>query len=52
VLLTLLSLPRTIPLVRTLHDRCDEGPAMNEALAGTARLTLVFCLLFSLGLII
>jgi 1,4-dihydroxy-2-naphthoate octaprenyltransferase len=52
VLLTLLSLPRVIPLVKTLRHRCDDGPAMNEALAGTARLTLVFCLLFSLGLII
>ena len=52
VLLTLLSLPRVPPLVKTLARRHDDGPAMNAALAGTARLTLVFCILFGIGLIL
>ena len=29
--------------------RCEDGPALNEALAGTARLGLAFSLLFCLG---
>ena len=52
VLLTLLSLPRVSPLVGTLSKNYDDGPAMNIALAGTARLTLVFCILFSIGLML
>jgi 1,4-dihydroxy-2-naphthoate octaprenyltransferase len=52
VLLTALSLPMATPLLGTLRDRHDDGPAMNEALAGTARLTFLFCFLFSIGLII
>lgn len=52
VLLTLLSLPRVSPLVGTLSKNYDDGPAMNRALAGTARLTLVFCILFSIGLML
>jgi 1,4-dihydroxy-2-naphthoate octaprenyltransferase len=50
ILLPLLSLPLAIPLARTLAARHDDGPAMNAALAGTARLALVFCLIFAVGL--
>jgi 1,4-dihydroxy-2-naphthoate octaprenyltransferase len=50
ILLPLLSLPLAIPLVKTLVARHEDGPAMNAALAGTARLTLVFCVLFAVGL--
>ena len=50
ILLPLLSAPLAVPLVRTLATRRKDGPAMNAALAGTARLALVFCLLFAAGL--
>jgi 1,4-dihydroxy-2-naphthoate octaprenyltransferase len=50
ILLPLLALPLALPLVRTLATRREDGPAMNAALAGTARLTLVYCLLLGLGL--
>ncbi len=50
ILLPLLSLPLSLPLVRTLSTRREDGPAMNAALAGTARLSLVYCLLFAIGL--
>ncbi len=47
-LLALLSLPLALPLVRRL---CRErGRALNGVLAGTARLELVYGLLFALGL--
>ncbi|HUF37285.1 MAG TPA: 1,4-dihydroxy-2-naphthoate polyprenyltransferase [Anaerolineales bacterium] len=49
-LLTWLSLPIAVPLVRSV--RKVRGKALNEALARTGRLELVFALLFSLGLII
>jgi 1,4-dihydroxy-2-naphthoate octaprenyltransferase len=51
ILLPLLSVPLAIPLVRTLATRREDGPAMNAALAGTARLTLVYCLLLAVGLL-
>lgn len=50
VLLPLLSAPLALPLVRTLATRREDGPAMNAALAGTARLTLAYCLLLAVGL--
>ncbi len=50
ILLPLLALPLTVPLVRTLVARRQDGPAMNAALAGTARLSLVFSLLLAIGL--
>jgi 1,4-dihydroxy-2-naphthoate octaprenyltransferase len=50
ILLPLLSLPLALPLVKTLAARHEDGPAMNAALAGTARLALVFCLLLAIGL--
>jgi 1,4-dihydroxy-2-naphthoate octaprenyltransferase len=51
ILLPLFALPLAVPLVRTLATRREDGPAMNAALAGTARLTLVYCLLLAIGLI-
>ncbi|MHB8646028.1 MAG: 1,4-dihydroxy-2-naphthoate polyprenyltransferase [Thermomicrobiales bacterium] len=48
VALPLLSLPLVPPLVRRL--RRERGRALNGVLAGTARLELVFGLLFALGL--
>jgi 1,4-dihydroxy-2-naphthoate octaprenyltransferase len=50
ILLPLLALPLAAPLVRALVERRDDGPAMNAALAGTARLALVYCLLLAVGL--
>jgi 1,4-dihydroxy-2-naphthoate polyprenyltransferase len=48
VLLALLSLPLVPPLFRRL--RRERGRALNGVLAGTARLELVYGLLFALGL--
>jgi 1,4-dihydroxy-2-naphthoate octaprenyltransferase len=44
----------TLPLARTLclKIECDLGHNLNESLAGTARLSLVFSLLFSLGMVL
>lgn len=50
ILLPLLSLPLAPRLARTLAVRHEDGPAMNAALAGTARLALLYCLLFAVGL--
>jgi 1,4-dihydroxy-2-naphthoate octaprenyltransferase len=50
ILLPLLALPLAFPLVRALRARHDDGPAMNAALAGTARLSLAYSLLFAVGL--
>jgi 1,4-dihydroxy-2-naphthoate octaprenyltransferase len=51
VILPFLTLPMTVPLLRTLAKEYRDGPAMNRALAGTARYTLVFCLLFAIGIV-
>lgn len=51
VLLALLSVPLTVPLVRTMTTATD-GPTLNQALAGTARLTLVYCVLLSVGMVL
>jgi 1,4-dihydroxy-2-naphthoate polyprenyltransferase len=48
VLLALLSLPLVPPLLRRLHG--ERGRALNGVLAGTARLELIYGLLFALGL--
>jgi len=48
-LLPLVSLPMAISLSRTVCQK--EGRVLNQSLASTARLTLVFSLLFSVGLI-
>jgi 1,4-dihydroxy-2-naphthoate octaprenyltransferase len=49
VLLTWLSLPLARQQVTMVLRQ--EGRILNQALAGTARLELVYCLLFALGLI-
>jgi 1,4-dihydroxy-2-naphthoate octaprenyltransferase len=51
LLLPFLALPLAPPLVRTVRTRTD-GPSLNEALAQTGRLELVFCLLLSAGLLL
>ncbi|MDD5204328.1 MAG: 1,4-dihydroxy-2-naphthoate polyprenyltransferase [Desulfobacterales bacterium] len=49
-LLPLLSVPRAVRLVRSL--RVLSGSRLNESLADTAKLTLIFSLLLCLGLLI
>lgn len=51
LLLALLSLPLAPQIVRTVRSRTD-GPSLNEALAQTGRLELVFCLLLSAGILL
>jgi 1,4-dihydroxy-2-naphthoate octaprenyltransferase len=50
VFLPWLSLPLAVRAIRGIH-RADDGPAFNRLLAATARLALVFCILFSIGLV-
>jgi len=50
VLLSWLSLPLATSLWKQI--RHDKGRALNPALAGTARLTLIYALLFSVGMIV
>ncbi len=50
VLLAWLSMPLAVPLWRTLSRQ--EGRILNKVLAGTARLELVYGLLFALGLVL
>lgn len=49
VLLPWLTAPLALSLARVIHAE-PSGPALNEALAGTAKLTLGFALLFAAGL--
>ncbi len=49
--LALLALPLQPPLARAVRDRTD-GAALNQALADSARLELVFCVLLSIGLLL
>jgi 1,4-dihydroxy-2-naphthoate octaprenyltransferase len=49
--LTALAWPLAVPLARTVRTRTD-GPALNEALAGTGRLLAVFSLLLSAGILL
>lgn len=51
VLLPLLSLPLAAPVVRLVRNRTD-GPSLNEALARTGMLKLVFCVLLSAGVLL
>ena len=51
VLLPLLTLPPAVGISRVVLTR-SEGPALNAALAGTARLSLGFALLLAAGLAI
>lgn len=50
LLLTWLSAPLAAPLLRTVNSQV--GRALNTALAGTARLEIVYAILFALGLIV
>ena len=49
VLLPWASAPRALALFRVIRST-EEGPALNEALAGTAQLGFLFSVLFALGL--
>jgi 1,4-dihydroxy-2-naphthoate octaprenyltransferase len=44
------AIPLAVPLVKTVRTRVD-GPTLNGALAKTGALQLVFCLLFSAGIL-
>jgi 1,4-dihydroxy-2-naphthoate octaprenyltransferase len=50
-LLPWLTLPLAVRLVRAVRNRTD-GPSLNQALAGTGQLQLIFCLLLSAGLLL
>ncbi len=50
LLLPWASIPLALRLVRVVRERTD-GPALNGALAGTGALQLLFCLLFSAGIL-
>jgi 1,4-dihydroxy-2-naphthoate octaprenyltransferase len=50
ILLPMLTAPMALFVIRNVWRQ--EGSELNETLAGTARLTIVFSFLFSLGLII
>ena len=49
LLMVLAAVPLAIPLIRSLRD--DRGQLLNRTLAGTARLLLVWSVLFSAGLL-
>jgi 1,4-dihydroxy-2-naphthoate octaprenyltransferase len=50
LLLPWLAIPLAVPLVRIVRTRVD-GPTLNGALARTGMLQLIFCLLFSAGIL-
>jgi 1,4-dihydroxy-2-naphthoate polyprenyltransferase len=50
LLLPWCAIPLAIPLVKAVRTRLD-GPSLNGALARTGALQLVFCLLFSAGIL-
>lgn len=51
VLLPYISIPFAIKLIRTVWHS-NEGPIMNEVLAGTGKIGLIFSMLFGLGIIL
>jgi 1,4-dihydroxy-2-naphthoate octaprenyltransferase len=51
ILLTWLTLPLAVRLVRTIYGT-SEGSPLNKALAGTANLDLLFGILFAVGLVL
>jgi 1,4-dihydroxy-2-naphthoate polyprenyltransferase len=51
LLLPLLSLPLAAQVVRTVRTRTD-GPSLNEALAKTGMLELLFCVLLAAGVLL
>jgi 1,4-dihydroxy-2-naphthoate octaprenyltransferase len=50
-LLACIAAPFSIPLIRAVFTRVD-GPTLNTALRGTARLHLIFGMLFALGVLL
>lgn len=48
--LVLLSTPMAVRLVQTIYT--EQGRALNEVLAGTGRLTLIYAVLFSVGILL
>lgn len=48
--LVLLSIPMAIRLVQAIYS--EEGRALNKTLAGTGRLTLIYAILFSVGILL
>jgi 1,4-dihydroxy-2-naphthoate octaprenyltransferase len=50
ILLSWLSIPMAAKLVGAIWR--DQGGALNNTLAGTGRLTLIYALLFSLGILV
>ncbi|MEJ2481768.1 MAG: 1,4-dihydroxy-2-naphthoate octaprenyltransferase [Gemmatimonadota bacterium] len=50
LLLVLATVPLAVPLFQSLRD--DRGPALNRTLAGTARLFLIWSVLYSAGLLL
>jgi len=51
MLLPLLAIPLAAPVVRTVRTRTD-GPSLNEALASSGRLELVYCVLLCAGILL
>jgi 1,4-dihydroxy-2-naphthoate polyprenyltransferase len=51
MLLPLLAIPLAAPIVRTVRTRTD-GPSLNEALARTGQLELVYCVLLCAGILL
>jgi 1,4-dihydroxy-2-naphthoate polyprenyltransferase len=51
ILLTLLTAPLALPLVRTLFTRTD-GPSLNKTLAGTGQLLAAYSVVLSAGLLL
>jgi 1,4-dihydroxy-2-naphthoate polyprenyltransferase len=51
LLLPFLALPLAAPVVRTVRTRTD-GPSLNEGLAATGRLELVYCVLLCAGILL
>lgn len=51
ILLPLLSLPRAVQLYRRIHS-LPAGPGFNKLLAQTAQLVLIYCVLFSAGVLL
>jgi len=50
LLLTALAAPLAVPVERAVRTRAD-GPSLNAALAASARLALLFCLLLCVGVL-
>jgi 1,4-dihydroxy-2-naphthoate octaprenyltransferase len=50
LLLSWLVLPIALRLIKTVREHAD-GPTLNHALAGTALMELLFCVLLSVGLL-